>query len=104
MGLCGLASLNRSSLAANCGVTTSHMCCIFGDWAPSTLWRHICVWRAWKSSCASVSWLAGAPNLGQLLDFLEGFSDGGLHDRGKHTGHSAVSILSAMGSAAYKFP
>ena len=47
-------------------------------------------------------WHAGAPNLGQLLDFLESLSDGAQQDRGKHNVRFAKSILSAVSFAAYK--
>ena len=69
------------------GVTTDHVKRLFLD----------------KSFCTSLGWLAGKPKLGQILDFLEAVSTGALQDRGKHRVRSALSVISAMSFAAYKF-
>ena len=50
-----------------------------------------------------MGWRAGNPKLGQLIDFLESLAEGARVDRGKNGVRSAMSVLSVLSFAAYKF-
>ena len=79
------------------GVTPKQLGHLFLDKSPATLRRHLCGFRL------SVGWCAGSPTLGQLIDFLESLAEGAKVDRGKHRVRSAMSVLTALSFAAYRF-
>ena len=76
---------------------------LFLDRAPSTLKRHLCGWKLWVSFCLTLDCRPGCPSLCQLLDFLDALSEGSFTDRGRQRKRSALSVLSGMGFAAFKF-
>ena len=75
---------------------------LFLDRAASTLKRHLGGWKVWASFCATMGWKAGAPSMQQILDFLQGLTDGSHSDRGSSRIASAKSVLTAMSFCAYK--
>ncbi|OLQ06361.1 hypothetical protein AK812_SmicGene10361 [Symbiodinium microadriaticum] len=76
---------------------------LFLDRAPSTLKRHLCGWKLWVSFCLTLDCRPGCPSLCQLLDFLDALSEGSFTERGRQRKRSALSVLSGMGFAAFKF-
>ena len=76
---------------------------LFLDRAPATLKRHLGGWRLWIGFCASQGWRTGSPSLSQVLDFTVSLIEGCKSNRGRGRRRSAVSCLSGMSFAAYKF-
>ena len=60
-------------------------------------------WRVWISFCANVGCRPGSPSLEQLRDFLASLAEGAVLDRGRSRKRSALSVLSGLTFAAFKF-
>ena len=100
---CDAVQEESQLLAATSGWEVQKLKPLFLDRAPSTLKKHLCGWKLWVSFCAPLRWRPDCPSLPQLLDFLDALSEGCFADRGRQRKRSALSVLSAMGFAAFKF-
>ena len=76
---------------------------LFLDRALSTLARHLGGWRLWLEYCTSQGLAAGSPSMDELLDFTVSLVEGCRSNRGHGRRRSAVSCLSALAFAAFKF-
>ena len=103
IGFASAVQEDSQLLAATSGLEVQRLKPLFLDRAPSTLKKHLCGWKLWVSFCAPLCWRPGCPSLPQILDFLDALSEGCFADRGRRRKRSALSVLSAMDFAAFKF-
>ena len=103
IGLAGVLAMDSAMLSALSTSGFDHLRPLFLGRAASTLARHLRGWRVWMSFCAIVGWHPGAPSLEQLLDFLASLAEGAVLDRGRNRKRSALSVLSGLSFAAFKF-